>query len=121
MEATHCFDPEENCKTEGLKLPIAEYKHDVGISITGGYVYNGKLLPTMRGRYIFADWNGPVFYLEKNGESWQKGNIELNGKPSGDMKILAFAEDIDAELYILTNQEVGPKSSKGAIYKFVKP
>ena len=121
MEATHCFDPEENCKTEGLKFPIAEYNHDVGISITGGYVYNGKLLAGMTGRYIFADWNGPVFYLEKKGESWQKGSIELNGKPSGDLKILAFAEDIDAELYILTNQEVGPKSSKGAIYKFVKP
>lgn len=121
MEATHCFDPEENCKTEGLKLPIAEYDHDAGISIAGGYVYNGKSLTGMTGRYIFADWNGPLFYLEKKGESWQKGSIELNGKPSGDMKILAFAEDIDAELYILTNQEVGPKSSKGAIYKLIKP
>lgn len=121
MEATHCFNPEENCITEGLKYPIAEYDHDTGISITGGYVYNGILLPNMTGRYIFADWNGPVFYLEKKGESWHKGSIELAGKPSGDFKILAFAEDIDSELYVLTSQEVGPKSSRGAIYKFGKP
>jgi hypothetical protein len=42
-------------------------------------------------------------------------------KPSGDLKILAFAEDLKSELYVLTNQEVGPKGSNGAIYKIVKP
>jgi len=121
MEASHCFDPKTNCKTEGLKLPIAEYDHDIGISIAGGYVYRGKALSGMDGKYIFADWNGPVFYLEKNGESWLKRNVELKGKPSGDLKILAFAQDNDAEVYILTNQDVGSKDTKGAIYKLVTP
>lgn len=121
MEASHCFDPEENCKEEGLKLPIHEYEHEEGISITGGYVYHGNSIPALKGKYIFADWTGPMFYLEKKGKSWKNGKIELLDKPSGDLKILGFAEDRDAEVYILTNQEVGPKSEKGAVYKLIKP
>lgn len=121
MEASHCFEPEKNCKTEGLKLPISEYEHAEGISITGGYVYNGTALPELTGKYIFADWTGPVFYLVKTGESWTRAKVELTGKPSGDLKILSFAEDNDAELYVLTNQDSGPKGTKGAVYKLVKP
>lgn len=121
MEANHCYDPETNCKTEGLTLPIHEYEHEIGISITGGYVYNGKAIPSLSGKYIFADWTGPMFFLEQNGKIWKDGNIELVNKPSGDLKILGFAEDNDAELYILTNQEVGPKGKNGAVYKILKP
>lgn len=121
MEAGHCFDPEENCNTKDLKLPIAEYNHDTGISITGGFVYRGKEIPEISDKYIFADWTGPVFFLEKKGESWVRGNIVLNGKPGGDLKILGFAEDNDAELYLLTNQDTDPKDTKGAVYKLVKP
>lgn len=121
MEADHCFDPEENCNTEGLILPIAEYKHEEGISITGGFVYHGKELSGLSDKYIFADWTGPVFYLEKKGESWIRGKISLAAKPTGDLKILSFAQDNNAELYVLTNQEVGPKDTKGAIYKLINP
>jgi len=121
MEASHCFDPEENCKTDGLILPIAEYEHEEGISITGGFVYHGKELSGLTDKYIFADWTGPMFYLEKKGESWIRGTISLAAKPSGDLKILSFAQDNNAELYVLTNQEVGPKDTKGAIYKLINP
>jgi hypothetical protein len=82
MEASHCFDPEENCKTEGLILPIAEYEHEEGISITGGFVYHGKELSGLTDKYIFADWTGPMFYLEKKGESWIRGTSVLQHKPS---------------------------------------
>jgi hypothetical protein len=102
-------------------LPINEYGHELGISITGGYIYNGVAIQELSGKYIFGDWTGPLFFLEQKGQTWTRGNIELTGKPSGDLKILGFAEDNNAELYVLTNQEVGPKVTKGAIYKFMKP
>lgn len=121
MEASHCFYPEENCKTEGLILPIAEYEHEEGISITGGFVYRGKELTKLTDKYIFADWTGPMFYLEKKGESWIRGAVSLAAKPTRDFKILSFVQDNDAELYLLTNQEVGPKDTKGAIYKLINP
>jgi hypothetical protein len=37
------------------------------------------------------------------------------------LKILSFAQDNGGELYVLTNQEVGPKNTKGAIYKLINP
>ncbi len=121
MEGMHCYEPEANCNQKGLKYPIHEYQHKNGISVTGGYVYNGNGITFLTGKYVFADWTGPIFFLEKTGNRWQKGNIELLDKPAGDLKILGFAEDNDAELYMLTNQEVGPKGKNGAVYKLLKP
>lgn len=120
MEATHCFDPEKNCNPTGLKLPIIEYKHDDGISVTGGYVYNGNTIPAITGKYIFADWSGPLYFLEKLGNKWQRGAISIRNKPSNDLKILSFAEDTSGELYVLTNTAGSPERGKGAIYKFSK-
>jgi glucose/arabinose dehydrogenase len=40
----------------GLIDPIAEYDHDEGIAIIGGFVYRGTQLPHLRGRYIFGDF-----------------------------------------------------------------
>ena len=39
MEGSLCFDPPTNCDTTGLTLPVAEYDHTEGCSITGGTVY----------------------------------------------------------------------------------
>ena len=100
---------------------MAEYEHEEGISITGGFVYHGKEVSKLSDKYIFADWTGPMFYLENNGGSWNRGKISLADKPSGDLKILSFAQDKNSELYVLTNQEVGPKDTKGAIYKLINP
>lgn len=36
--------------------PVHAYKHDQGISITGGIVYRGNRLPSLVGKYIFGDW-----------------------------------------------------------------
>jgi glucose/arabinose dehydrogenase len=36
--------------------PIYQYDHTVGNSITGGFLYRGSAMPTMRGRYFFADY-----------------------------------------------------------------
>lgn len=119
-EATHCFAPATGCSFKGITMPIAEYSHHEGISITGGYVYNGKQLSGFSGKYIFADWSGPMFYLQKVGNTWKRGKLIITGTHPGDLKITSFGEDPLGELYLVTNEDTGPGAVKGAVYKIVK-
>jgi len=118
MEGTHCYNPKD-CDTTGLIMPIAEYSHREGVSVTGGYVYNGKQIPSLKGKYLFADWNGPVFYLKKEGSKWIRTRTRLQNMPE-EMKITSFGEDAAGELYVLTNPETGPDNSSGTLYKIIK-
>ncbi|MFQ5517284.1 MAG: PQQ-dependent sugar dehydrogenase, partial [Acidimicrobiia bacterium] len=55
MEGSHCFDPSAGCSTGGVELPVVEYDHSQGCSITGGYVYRGSGLAALAGHYFYSD------------------------------------------------------------------
>jgi glucose/arabinose dehydrogenase len=55
MEGSSCFRS-SSCDAEGLVLPIAEYTHDDGCSVTGGVVYRGDAIPSLRGQFFYADF-----------------------------------------------------------------
>ncbi|MEP6612130.1 MAG: PQQ-dependent sugar dehydrogenase, partial [Mucilaginibacter sp.] len=118
-EGTHCFNPSSGCPTKGITMPITEYSHKEGISITGGYVYNGAQIATLKAKYVFADWSGPIFYLQKAGDKWLRGKVTLQTYPSN-LKITAFGEDPSGELYVLTNPDTGPGNTNGGMFKIVK-
>lgn len=45
--------------------PVANYSHRDGDAISSGFVYRGKLLPQLSGKYIFGDIpNGRIFYSD---------------------------------------------------------
>lgn len=45
------------------RQPFAQYDHDDGTAVTGGFVYTGRL-EALRGKYIFGDIvNGRLFFL----------------------------------------------------------
>ena len=47
--------------------PAAVYSHMEGDSIGSGFVYRGKLMPQMRGKFIFNDMTtGRIFYTDLN-------------------------------------------------------
>jgi glucose/arabinose dehydrogenase len=117
-EGMHCFNPSSGCPTRGITMPIAEYSHQEGISVTGGYVYNGAQVPALKSKYVFADWTGVVFYLQKAGDKWQRGKVTLAGLPSNS-KITSFGEDASGEIYVLTNPDNGPGNTKGVMFKVV--
>jgi glucose/arabinose dehydrogenase len=115
MEAGHCFNPSSQCDTTGLIMPIHEYTHEQGKSITGGFVYRGSKMPEMYGKYIFGDWTGPLFSIWEDNGKWTSSVLEIQNKPE-DLRILSFAEDKASELYILSSREVTPESYTGEIY-----
>ncbi|MCM5569405.1 PQQ-dependent sugar dehydrogenase [Burkholderiaceae bacterium FT117] len=139
MEATHCFDytkPDNHpasCDKNGLTLPILEYKNCtakpdgcMGISVTGGYVYQGSHA-AWKGKYIFGDWSksfaemdGQIFIGSKGADGkWTMEVAEVVGMSGKLPYILAFAQDANGEVYALTSVTTGPNGSLDTIYKIV--
>jgi glucose/arabinose dehydrogenase len=77
-------------------FPVAEYAHDYGCSIAGGFAYRGLAYPQLRGRYFFGDFcSGNLWTLEDNGSGgWE---LELIG--DFDISFTTFGEDAEGELY----------------------
>ncbi len=97
MEATHCFRPAEGCVTDGLVLPVAEYGHDRGCSITGGYVYRGTAVPGLAGTYLYADYcNGTIWGLDAAADR-PADRVLLESGAS----VASFGEDEAGELYVV--------------------
>lgn len=93
MEGTHCY--ESGCDPDGFELPAAEYSHDSGCSITGGYVYRGGAIPSLEGQYLYADFcSGTLWSLDTGGGS---PDVRLET----DMSVVSFAESAEGELFIL--------------------
>jgi glucose/arabinose dehydrogenase len=117
MEGNHCYEPKEGCDQKGLSLPVAEYGHDKGISVTGGYVYRGKHMPLFEGKYVFADWKGNMFYLEESAGKWKLNPMVIEGKKNNDLglNINSFGEDESGNLYILAQKFTGTFTSGGLV------
>jgi hypothetical protein len=67
------FPQRDLLTVEGLEKPVAPiypaavYSHMEGDAIGSGFVYRGKLMPQMSGKYIFTDMTtGRIFYTNLN-------------------------------------------------------
>jgi glucose/arabinose dehydrogenase len=98
MEGRHCFEPASGCDTTGLVLPVAEYDHSLGCSVTGGYVYRGSRYPALDGVYFFGDYcSGRIWGLRRqDGGDWQMALLLETG-----VTISSFGADAGEELYVL--------------------
>lgn len=109
---------------ESFIYPLAQYDHDEGFAVGGGYVYRGARVPALRGRYVFTDFpRGRVFAFDADGlQAGQQAVIEevrlhFNGEEKDLVEVAGFANTyepgslrVDArigidhagELYLLT-------------------
>jgi glucose/arabinose dehydrogenase len=111
MEGTHCFNPSTNCSRVGLVLPILEYGHSLGCSITGGYRYRGARFPRLRGIYFYGDYcSGTIWGATQGGGGAWSSRAML---PTS-IAITSFGEDAGGELYLVDG-------SKGVLYQLVDP
>jgi hypothetical protein len=119
-----------------LRDPVAQYDtHHEGHSVIGGYVYDGRAIPTLRGKYVFADFSllfkfpaGPHDYgrlLSMNaggGEHGLRTISELLVLPGGSvsMAILGSGQDGRGELYVTGNVSGLPDSrNTGVVVRIV--
>jgi glucose/arabinose dehydrogenase len=106
MEGNHCFLPKKECDTGKLVMPVAEYAHKHGCSVTGGYVYRGSEVKELYGKYIFGDFcNGTIWTIDK------EKNFEMQELMKTDLNISSFGEDESGELYVV--------DYRGSVFKFV--
>lgn len=101
MEGLHCYPEGANCDPSGLVLPVAEYDHSQGCSVTGGYVYRGEAFPAMQGVYFFADWcSGLLWGLAPGPDGGWQSALLLDA----DGNIASFGEGEAGELYAVDMQ-----------------
>jgi len=96
MEGTSCFDPPSGCDKAGLVPPVAEYRHDQGCAVTGGYVYRGSAVPALVGTYLYADFcSGTVWGLDAAAPAPTPRVLLASG-----LAVASFGEGEDGELYL---------------------
>ena len=113
-------------KKYNFTYPAAQFDHDEGNAISGGFVYTGTNVPKLKGKYIFGDIvSGRVFFVESSAlklgqqEPVQEMDIQIGDKEttlwetSGSRKPdLRFGLGLKNELYIFTKTD-------GRIYKVI--
>jgi glucose/arabinose dehydrogenase/plastocyanin len=120
----------KSCGSKKLIDPIAEYDHDEGRAIIGGFVYRGSAIQSLRGHYVFGDYaqtfnnDGRLFYLLGKNLGQQgrfrkskPAELQLDGQKSLGLSLLGLGEDANGELYILANSTGVPGGSTGIVLK----
>ncbi len=113
MEGTLCYGAAA-CDSTGLAPPALEYDHGAadanGCSITGGYVYRGRALPELAGRYFYSDYCAGFL---KSFLAAGAGVLEqTDWRIPAIGRVVSFGRDADGELYLITDG--------GAIHKIIR-
>jgi glucose/arabinose dehydrogenase len=106
-EGLECFRT-PNCKSKGLTKPILTYSHGATgeCAVTGGYMYRGRAIPKLVGKYVYGDFCTAKIMVGTKGTSWTSQQLQVGLSIS----LSSFGQDHDGELYVC--DLVG-----GAIYK----
>jgi hypothetical protein len=75
---------------------VAEYGHDKGCTVIGGYVYRGTAQPALAGGYLFGDYcSGSIWAIDPSGDQPREPTVV----GSMDGSLSSFGEDESGELY----------------------
>jgi glucose/arabinose dehydrogenase len=148
MEGTHCVDrlnprqPPATCPARDdagnrIVLPVLEYPNmqashpetklgvaGVGTAITGARMYRGRAIPALAGKLVVSDWSaafkqpsGQIFIADPGsdrGQLWPyRRALQI------DSRIISLAEDRAGEIYVLTNETLGPYGTTGKVLRLV--
>ncbi|MDF2735174.1 MAG: Glucose/sorbosone dehydrogenase-like protein [Chloroflexota bacterium] len=102
----------KHCRVSGCTppandvLPVAEYTHSLGCSITGGYVYRGSHRD-LQGLYVFGDFC--------SGRIWTMGNggSTITVRKDTSLNISSFGESESGELFVT--------DLNGVLYRVIAP
>lgn len=100
QEGDHPFRPERPRGPTPILKPVVEHSHGEFRSITGGYVYHGAKQPELKGAYIYGDYDtGRIWMLRYDDKA--KRVTEHRELTDTTLRIVAWGQDIDGEVYAL--------------------
>lgn len=98
LEGTHEYKNLAGVDRATLIPPVWEYEHPLGESVTGGFVYEGALLPHAKGAYIYGDYlTGRIWALWLDAEQTAHNQLLLD---TG-LFISSFGVDAAGELRVV--------------------
>jgi len=120
-QAGYAVTPEFSDFT-GLIDPVAEYDHDEGISVIGGYVYRGAAIPSLEGYYVFADYartfatDGRLFFLDPEDISTVQ-EFNIADQDNIGLFTTSIGQDSAGNLYVMGNTNFVPFGGTGVVWR----
>src|SRR5918999_1229503 len=112
FEGTERVSEGDDSLTDGeLVWPVAQYTHDDGCSVTGGYVYQGTGLDRLRGRYLYGDFCSGALWSLKPTPGGRAGDVRRERAQVA--QLTHIGPDANGEPLFA--------SAAGAIYRAAKP
>ncbi|MEZ5976957.1 MAG: PQQ-dependent sugar dehydrogenase [Planctomycetota bacterium] len=109
------FEPRSRRGPGPLVDPVTVYPHRLGVSITGGFVYRGKAVPALVGKYVYADFvTNRVWALDVAADEPQPVEFTRVIQPA------SFGTDLAGELYAVSFGTGNMKRKDGRILVFVQ-
>ena len=105
LEANECYPIGSDCDITELEPPVWEYELYVDdvCSITGGYVYKGNSIWSLKDKYIYGDWcTGDIWSLNYNND----GNHINEHIIRSNINITSFGIDEQNNLLFCGNNSV---------------
>jgi glucose/arabinose dehydrogenase len=109
-----------------LTNPVAQYCHNDGTAVIGGFVYHGSAVPALIGKYVFGDFSAPggtpsgrLFYIDDLASGAIKElRLGYDERRLG-LLLKGFGEDSNGEIYVLADTSSGPSGTTGRVLKIV--
>ncbi|MDP3936790.1 MAG: PQQ-dependent sugar dehydrogenase [Deltaproteobacteria bacterium] len=102
----------------GLIDPVAEYDHDEGIAVIGGFVYRGDRIAKLQGRYVFAEFLKRLLYIDGDGVMKE---MQLEAGAQFINVVMGMGQDEAGELYVIGNANGFAGGASGVARKLLPP
>ncbi|MFM1802067.1 MAG: Soluble aldose sugar dehydrogenase YliI precursor, partial [Planctomycetota bacterium] len=111
MEGRQSVLKDVNTGPSPISPPVLEHPHSEAASITGGYVYYGKSLPELAGKYVYGDFQSGFMWSAR----WDGVKIVSHEKiAETGLRLVSFGLDHSGELLLLEHDV------SNAIYRLEK-
>jgi glucose/arabinose dehydrogenase len=117
-EGTTCRRP-ESCGNKPVVPPVYEHTHAEVCAPIGGFVYRGREIESLRGKYVYGDHcTGMIWAIDPHEDPATSDPVSHLG-----ISLASFAEDREGELYVVSPQSFDENGKfdgrRGAVYKLV--